>query len=145
MDLVMKWNSLRCLLGVALLWAMAGCANLAAIWHPASPQAPANGEKPLARDPRPQPAPALSIPGPPHQPPQNLGIVPITATDPSPFARQAAEPTSARGEAVSLQDLYLKAARRYAGMDTYRMRLKRREVVNGHKRPEEIMLGDFRK
>ncbi len=40
--------------------------------------------------------------------------------------------------------LYEKAAQRYQAMDTYVMRLRRREVVNGKSRPEEVVLVKFR-
>lgn len=38
-----------------------------------------------------------------------------------------------------LKAIYERACQRYAGMDSYIFRLKRREVVNGRKQPEEIL------
>jgi hypothetical protein len=43
-----------------------------------------------------------------------------------------------------VRTLYEKAAQRYQTMDSYTMRLRRREVVGGKARPEELMLVKFR-
>lgn len=60
---------------------------------------------------------------------------------PSP-ASEVATPIAGKSP---LRDLHDRAVKRYATMDTYIMRLKRREVVNGSLRPEEIMACKIRK
>jgi hypothetical protein len=47
--------------------------------------------------------------------------------------------------AIQLQNVYSQAAARYASIDSYIVRLRRREQVNGKDRPEEILLMKFRK
>jgi Protein of unknown function (DUF1571) len=57
-------------------------------------------------------------------------------------------PRVERGEidpAAKLRDLYQQAATRYAGMDSYIARLRRREQVHGKDQPEELILFKFRK
>ncbi len=44
-----------------------------------------------------------------------------------------------------LRDLHQKAAQKYASLDSYLLRLRRREVVHGQNHPEEVMLCKFRK
>lgn len=46
--------------------------------------------------------------------------------------------------AGNLRALYDKANQRISAMDTYTMRIRRREVVGGRSRPEELMLAKFR-
>src|SRR5207302_5408253 len=44
-----------------------------------------------------------------------------------------------------LRELYHKAALKHASMDSYTLRLRRREVVGNQSRPEELMLFKWRK
>jgi hypothetical protein len=46
---------------------------------------------------------------------------------------------------AKLRELYTQAASRYAGIDSYIVRLRRREQVNGRDKPEELLLMKFRK
>jgi hypothetical protein len=82
----------------------------------------------------PTPAPTLRIPDPPapiaSQAPDRPSIVPAKAEVPAASAARA---------------LYQKAAQKYRTMDSYIMRLRRREVVGGKARPEELMLVKFRR
>jgi hypothetical protein len=48
-------------------------------------------------------------------------------------------------QAAKLQALHRQAAERYAGIDSYLVRLRRREQVGGKNQPEEVMLFKFRK
>jgi hypothetical protein len=58
---------------------------------------------------------------------------------PAESEKKAEKPTD------KLHDLYQQAASRYAGMDSYIARLRRREQVHGKEQPEELMLFKFRK
>jgi Protein of unknown function (DUF1571) len=85
----------------------------------------------------PMPAPLLHIPDPP------------AAT--APVLAQAARPgqppiVQAKAEKTTnvMRAIYLKAAQRYQTMESYTMRLRRREVVGGKSRPEELILVKFR-
>ncbi|MFO0969288.1 MAG: DUF1571 domain-containing protein [Gemmataceae bacterium] len=80
-------------------------------------------------------------PVPPPAPPPSLAAP--TPLPPGPSAEPALIPAPASKS--PLRDLYEKAAKRYATMDTYIMRLRRREVVGGSPRPEEVMLAKIRK
>ncbi len=86
------------------------------------------------------PAPPLNISG--DSTPVAQAATPQAATPQAatPQAAAAPQPTTAE----SLRTLYEKAKLRYQVMDTYMMRLKRREVVNGKARPEELVLVKFR-
>jgi hypothetical protein len=80
-------------------------------------------------------APALTLPEIPTLP-GNLTPVAQPKLDPPPI--------EAKGTA-KLRELHQKAAQTYAKMDTYIMRLRRREVVNGTPRGEELMLCKVRR
>jgi hypothetical protein len=54
-------------------------------------------------------------------------------------------PRVAVDQVAKLQMLYHEAARRYAEIDSYVVRLRRRERVGGKNKPEEVMLFKFRK
>jgi hypothetical protein len=55
-------------------------------------------------------------------------------------------PESVRSnETAKLRLIHQEAAQRYASVDSYIVRLRRREQINGKDRPEEIMLVKFRK
>jgi hypothetical protein len=110
--------------------ALAGCADLAQ--HRLDKQI----EEP------PQAAPPLHIPGPPTAatpvPPDAIKPVafrPAPAQDAAPAAPSAGNP---------LRALYQKADQRHQTMDAYVMRLRRREVVGGKVRPEELILVKIR-
>src|SRR5207302_10032911 len=52
---------------------------------------------------------------------------------------------SSANPVAPLRDLYHKAALKHASMDSYTLRLRRREVVGSQSRPEEILLFKWRK
>lgn len=85
----------------------------------------------------PTPAPALAIPNAPAVP-----IVPVAGQ------RGSAEeepPAATRPSTDPIRMLYERAARRWAGIDSYVVRLRRREVIGTKKGAEELMLVKFRK
>lgn len=113
--------------------------------------------------PEPRPIPELRIGEPLStanpRPTESPAILPTRATDPTPVQTPKPEPskaplslpsvkttdvssTSANGQLVSL---YREAAERYAGIESYIVRFRRREQLNGKDKPEEIMLVKFRK
>ncbi len=117
-----------------------GCAS-------GGPRRPAatNEPAPVAR--AQTPAPDLRIPGPAASQPTPLkpkpqavvpaappNVVPASATAPAP-----ADPMAA------LRALGKTAAERYAAVDSYIVRLRRREQIGGKDQPEELMLFKFRK
>jgi hypothetical protein len=85
----------------------------------------------------PAPAPALHIPDPPAPVVAQaaVGQLDTPAIVPVKAEQQAA---------VSLRAIYQKAAQKYQTMESYVMRLRRREVVGGKARPEELILVKFR-
>jgi Protein of unknown function (DUF1571) len=63
-----------------------------------------------------------------------------------PLKDQGGPGTAATDSSVNrLRTLYREAAERYAGINSYIVRLRRREQVNGRDRPEELLLVKFRK
>src|SRR5262249_11864477 len=52
---------------------------------------------------------------------------------------------AATNSATRLRALHREAAERYAGMDSYIARVRRREQLNGKDRPEELLIFKFRK
>jgi hypothetical protein len=54
-------------------------------------------------------------------------------------------PTEARSPEGRIRQLYCEASERYAKIDSYIARLRRREQVNGKNKPEELLLFKFRK
>jgi hypothetical protein len=123
----------------------------------------------------PVPAPALYIPGPAAQAPavettadptpipSQSPIQPAAYTETLPL--QAPRPFDSTGSGVAalpplvaparaaepanglapFHELYQKAAQTYASMDSYTVRLRRREVVGNQNRPEEILLFKWRR
>jgi hypothetical protein len=93
----------------------------------------------------PQPAPTLHIPDPPRteiakadsQVQQAANVAPAAKSDLQ--AKGVASPSD-----NPLRILHQKAVQRFATMDTYIMRMKRREAINGKLQPEEVMLAKFR-
>jgi hypothetical protein len=97
----------------------------------------------------PQPAPPLSIAEPPaknvvaaldpvRRDMEDLG--PVRRSDPAPVV------AAAKGEAALVEPraLYETAVKRYQTMESYIMRLRRRETVGGKARPEELILVKIR-
>jgi hypothetical protein len=77
-------------------------------------------------------------------------VTPVSnlAQDPPPSAPPASHPAGADApgsSAPTLHDLQKKAADWYAGVDSYIVRLTRREAVNGKSQAQEILLFKFRK
>jgi hypothetical protein len=107
----------------------------------------------------PKPAAALQIPSPPppatlprrdeikpasHVVPQTP--VPIAAVQPATFTQAAPDsPQPAAPAANPVRGIYEKAAAQWARLDSYIVRLRRREVLSGKPQPEELMLVKFRK
>jgi hypothetical protein len=66
-------------------------------------------------------------------------------TQPAPPSGVATPPLEKQTGSVSpLRELYENAARKHASMDSYTLRLRRREVVGNQNRPEEVLLFKFR-
>ena len=77
-------------------------------------------------------------------PPAN--IPPAPAPNKPPVIERTAPPKeSVDATGTTLRSLHQRAAARYAAMDTYTMRFKRREVVGGSAKPEEVIEGKFRR
>jgi hypothetical protein len=95
---------------------------------------------PLGRGAAPLPPPAPSLP-------PAAAVIPASADEPSLPTPPAASPSPMDSEAkpASLRQLQQDAAAWYAGVDSYIVRMTRREVVGGEAKPEEIMLFKFRK
>jgi Protein of unknown function (DUF1571) len=74
--------------------------------------------------------------------PATPGAVPAVPKPLAPVIESQATPTP--NDARSLRELSTNAAKTFAKMDTYIMRLRRREVVGGTSRPEELILCKFR-
>lgn len=85
---------------------------------------------------RPVPARPTASPASPATTPTPL---PSVSTTPGTPAASASKPPH------TLRQLYQMAHDRYADMDSYQVRLTRREQVKGKNKPEEIMLFKFRK
>jgi len=79
--------------------------------------------------------PTISPPLPPVAPPS---VAPSPVVPPLPPPTEP--PVASDSTDSPLRALHAKAVKQFATMDSYVMRLKRREVVNGTPRPEEIML-----
>ncbi len=147
----------------------AGCANFGWRTQPA-PAKPTLDEPP---GPPPNYTPALRIGGPaggmptsaaPQNPTGSWTTRPQdTPTQPTPPNTGTSPQSAAPGEAgtvvravsmenprpaaaeLSLREIERLAGQRLAEMDSYQMRLRRREVVSGQQRPEEIVLCKIRK
>src|SRR5437899_386649 len=78
--------------------------------------------------------------------PKPQAPVPSVSGGPPPIVTTAAAPASIPSDpAVKLHALYREAAERYARVDSYIVRLMRREQINGKDKPEEVLLFKFRK
>jgi hypothetical protein len=97
---------------------------------------------PLGRGADPTP-PAPALPAPP------AAVILTSVEGPAPSAPAVASPspapTDSQAKPASLRQLQQDGAAWYAGVDSYIVRLTRREQVNGEAKPEEIMLFKFRK
>jgi hypothetical protein len=100
----------------------------------------------LRGDSPPRPAAALQIPTPPLAAlaAENEGVRPVSyqvaAADVQP-----APSTQTTTTTNPLRQIYEKAAQRWTTIDSYLVRLRRREVVGEQQQPEELMLFKFRK
>jgi hypothetical protein len=81
----------------------------------------------------------LGCAGMPLPPPQGFSTSPPRATP------AAVPASSVEAPSTKLHTLYHEAAERYAQVDSYIVRLVRREQLNGKDKPEEILLFKFRK
>ena len=90
---------------------------------------------------------AAALPPPPSLPALSTAVVQASANGPPLSAPPVAAPHPMDSEAKpsSLRQLQQDAAKWYAGVDSYIVRLTRREQVNGTSKPEEVMLFKFRK
>jgi hypothetical protein len=144
------------LVGAALTLIPLGCTDLGPHRLDGLARRPSSAgtPRPAAADPTKPPPPAapLYIPGPPmaRTPAGGENIKPaafVPAKEAKAAAQPAvaAEPPAPTATSNPLREVYERAARQYAAMDSYMMRLRRREVVNGQNRPEELMLAKFRR
>ena len=69
----------------------------------------------------------------------------LPSTKPNDGDRPALITPTNEGAGVSLRSLHQRAAARFASMDTYTMRFKRREAVGASAKPEEVLEGKFRR
>jgi Protein of unknown function (DUF1571) len=158
--MVARKLAVTALVGVALTLVSLGCTDLGPHRLDGLTRGPATGGTPRpavadATNP-PQPAGPLYIPGPPtaRASSGNENVKPASFVA-AKETRAAAPPAAVPAAAVEhpappaasnpLREVYERAARQYAAMDSYMMRLRRREVVNGQNRPEELMLAKFRR
>ncbi|HXG13453.1 MAG TPA: DUF1571 domain-containing protein [Gemmataceae bacterium] len=95
--------------------------------------------RPVSPPPQSGPSPAAPNPTPPTPPAAPPADSPVSLPTPPGPAGAAAD---SLGE---LRQLHRTAAERYAGIDSYIARLRRREQVNGKNGPEEILSFKFRK
>jgi hypothetical protein len=175
MDSVMVWTFSPVPMITSFLAALllSGCADKGQVrpqtQGPVAPVPPSAQEKKseVAVESPPQPAPALFIPGSPQpaflvsQPnlvetlpiavnfQETAQVIPLPVQTPGqvPIVNAQGQPgaLSKPAAASPLREIAAKSAQRYATMDTYIMRLRRREHVGNQKRPEEILLCKFRK
>ena len=138
-------------LAVALAGLLAGCSELR--WHRSTASQTPTDRRPLkmlaASTAGPAYAPALYIPGsantPAAQPVNIATLAPPSAPDVE--TETTLPPLTPSDPAASdnpLQALAHKAAARWASLDSYACRIRRREVVAGHAKPEELLIAKFR-
>lgn len=114
----------------------------------ASQQAGRDRYRAIRGDNPPRPAAPLAIASPPAAPDPAVKPVSHIANPAAPAVQPAAfaQAAPAQDPSVSpLRHIYQKAAGRWASLDSYLVRLKRREVVAGKAHPEELILFKFRK
>jgi hypothetical protein len=100
----------------------------------------------------PAPLPALSPPMAVEAKPASLVAPRLSVSPPMAVTSSQLQPPPALEQqppsddlAANLRSLYERASRRYATMDSYTLRMRRREVVAGKARPEELILSRFRR
>lgn len=126
-------------LGWLVLAGLAGSAVIGCVITGGAPGPQAKGGKVAAPRASGDDTPLVPLPplprAPADEPPPKAPIP--TRTDP---------PAPAPGDkpAVTARGLYEQARKRYAGMDSYIVRLLRREVLNGRMGPDELILFKFR-
>ena len=119
-------------------------------------QAPANSPRPAAPAPQalpinrqPATASANANSTPPIAPPIDPSAHAATTAPPQPSKPVAGTITGnnkqVTGDMAKMKDLYNQACAKFAGIDTYISRLRRREVVSGRQMPEDRILAKFRK
>jgi Protein of unknown function (DUF1571) len=114
-----------------------GCAGMGL----QTPEPPPAGPSTPRTTASPQRAPELRIDSPPALAADKPAVVPAVATAPpaTPAPPADADPVAAFGR------LHQQASATYAGIDSYIVRLRRREQVNGKDKPEEVLLFKYRK
>jgi len=150
-----------CLLILGTCVVIAGCTQVGS--RPNGPLA-LLGKKHKSDEAPPTPAPALYIPGPVASAPAPLASplpppvltltsavadpptpVPPSAPIPRPPPAGSQRPTDPSNPLTPLRELYEKAAAKFAAIDSYTVRLRRREVVGNDSRPEEVLLFKWRR
>jgi hypothetical protein len=127
--------------GIALAFLLAGCSDISQ-HHFGGIRRSSDAEEGA-----PNPAPALSIPNAPAAARASSDNKVKAAT----FVPQRDLPMPAQVDLNPpmlehpLRVLYQRAAQHHAAMDSYIVRLKRREVVNGRKQPEEVIRVQIRR
>ena len=106
--------------------------------NPPSPPAvgQGGGDGPRPNLPPAQPPVLPPVPGPPSAVRPASADAPVEAPSPN---------TTREAKAASLRELQQQAAAWYAGVDSYIVRMTRREVVGGTAKPEELLALSFRK
>jgi hypothetical protein len=88
---------------------------------------------------------AVSPPPLPTPPPAPAAVVPASADVARSASQPAPSPADSQAKPLTLRQLQQDGARWYAGVDSYIVRMTRREQVGGTAKPEEIMMFEFRK
>jgi Protein of unknown function (DUF1571) len=119
-----------------IIFLAAGCAHL-------NLQPPTDKNAPAAPPPAPLPnSPKLAITTPPANGDVQPAAMQVPPTPPTPVADVPSSPSTP--ETDSVQRLYRDAAAAYAKVPCYISRLRRREVVAGRPKPEEVLIFKFR-
>jgi hypothetical protein len=157
--MVTRKTATLCVLGLMVGLAGWGCASShrrsTGLTRPAVPpltaSAPTAVPNATASTPPPGPSPFPDTPAPAAQAAAPSG----SAAPPRPqqpdglLAASASQAESTRpitlDSTARLRELHRLAAERYAGIESYTVRMKRREQVNGRDKPEELLLFKFRK
>lgn len=120
-------------------------------------QAPAIAPRPaepnpqaLPVNPKPSQVSASANPAPPVAPPPPEAAVRVATPSPQTPSKPVAATATANGKQVTgdmakMKELFNQANAKFAGIDSYISRFRRREVVNGRQMPEDRILFKFRK
>lgn len=142
-------------IAVFLAGTLAGCSELR--WHRGADAAPVASKTTAEKLPTvaasittpPEYFPALYIPGsvqPSLSPSENFVTLPLRAPThvdaETPLPPPPSEPAAAENP---LHALHRKAALKWAQLDSYACRIRRREAIAGQPRPEEVIAAKFRK